>query len=122
MNSVRLLFVRLFPGVTLEIQSSRESTNAEFPQQVTLGTSNMTPPRCPSPSTLTNHIGVSDRRAKSVAILQIGYGKSYLLVSSAGLDTFCLVHKTELPFSFFSFSNPPINGAPPMREMAGCRH
>ena len=32
----------------------------EFAQQVTLGTSNIIPPQCPSPSTLTNHICVSD--------------------------------------------------------------
>ena len=46
----------------------------------------------PSPMPLSQHINQSHpciwyRRAKSIAVLPIGYGKSYLLISSAGLDT-----------------------------------
>ena len=63
-----------------------------FAQQDTLEKSNITPPRCPSPSTLTkSHQCIWYRQAKSVAVLLIGYGKSYLLESPAGLDTLPLV-------------------------------
>ena len=48
---------RLVVFDTLEIQISRKS---EFAQQVNLGTSNILTPWFPWPSTLTNHIGVSD--------------------------------------------------------------
>ena len=62
----------------------------EFAQRVTLGMSNIIPPRYPSPSTLTNHIGVSDIGGPKVLLLNQS-NTAYLLVSSTGLDTSPLV-------------------------------
>ena len=55
----------------------------EFAQRVSLGASNILTPRFPWPTTLTNHMGVSD----------IGGPKALLclLVGSAGLDMSPLV-------------------------------
>ena len=49
------------------------------------GASKIIPPRCPSPSTLTNHIGVSDI-GRPKALLFYRPDTAYVLISSACLD------------------------------------
>ena len=64
----------------------------DFAQWVTLETSNILTPWLPKTQNINqSHQCIWRRWAKSVAVLPIGYGKSYLLVSSAGLDTSPLV-------------------------------
>ena len=77
--------------IMVEIQSSRESTI-----WICSASHSGNEQYNPSPMPLSQHINQSNRciwyrRVKSVAVLPIGYGKSYLLVSSVGLDTSALV-------------------------------
>ena len=54
----------------------------EFAQQVTLGTSNLFPPQCPCPSTLTNHIGVSDTGGPKALLFYRSYTASHIYWSA----------------------------------------
>ena len=76
-----VLAVKQYPG------------NPEFSREHNLNSGyNIITPRCPSPRSLTNHSAVSDiGGANSIAVLPTGYRESYLLVSSAALDTSPLV-------------------------------